>query len=123
MRVLSLLLLLLLDRKSHRANWSVYAAARQAKMEGGIERRHTLGIGAVPLNLLLTALSIPFGFRQFGLTHLKRSLWWRLKRLVPVLGVACQSRFRFPRHRFRIRSQACEAVGERYVVSCSEALN
>lgn len=39
----------------------------------GVEGR-TLGIGALPLNRLLTALSIPLGLRQFGFTHLKRSL-------------------------------------------------
>lgn len=45
---------------------------------------HTLGMGAWPLNRLLTALSIPLGFLQLGSTHLKRSLWWRLKRAVPA---------------------------------------
>ena len=42
----------------------------------------TFGMAAWPLNLLRTRLSIPFGFLQFGATHLKRSLWWRLKRAV-----------------------------------------
>ena len=42
------------------------------------------GIGAWPLNRRRMALSIPFGLRQFGARHLKRSLWWRLKRVVPI---------------------------------------
>ncbi len=35
----------------------------------------TLGIGACPLNRLLTQLSMPLGFLQLGSTHLNRSLW------------------------------------------------
>lgn len=53
----------------------------------GILQR-TLGIAAWPLNLLLTLLSIPFGFLQLGATHMKRSLWWRLNRLACFLTIA-----------------------------------
>jgi len=37
-----------------------------------------------PLKRRRTALSIPLGLRHEGATHLNRSDWWRLKRLVPV---------------------------------------
>jgi len=40
------------------------------------------GMTAVPLNRLLTRLSMPFGFLQLGSTHLNRSDWWRLKGVV-----------------------------------------
>lgn len=45
----------------------------------------TLGIAAWPLKRRRTRLSIPLGLRHEGSTHLKRSLWWRLKRAVPVI--------------------------------------
>lgn len=40
----------------------------------------------VPRKRLLTRESIPLGLRQLGSTHMKRSLWWRKKRLVPASG-------------------------------------
>lgn len=45
----------------------------------------TDGIAACPLNRLRTRLSIPFGFLHAASTHLYVSLWWRLKRFVPMI--------------------------------------
>jgi hypothetical protein len=42
------------------------------------------------LKRLRTRLSIPLGLRHDSGTHLKRSDWWRKKRLVPV-HIRCQS--------------------------------
>lgn len=44
----------------------------------------TDGIARLPLNRLRTRLSIPLGLRHAASTHLKRSLWWRMKPLVPA---------------------------------------
>lgn len=44
----------------------------------------TEGIGMFDLKRLRTRLSIPLGLRHDSGTHLKRSDWWRKKRLVPV---------------------------------------
>lgn len=44
-----------------------------------------MGMGITLLKRRRTALSIPLGLRQFDGTHLKRSDWWRQKRLVPVI--------------------------------------
>lgn len=41
-------------------------------------------MGMLPLKRLRTRLSIPLGLRHDSGTHLKRSDWWRKKRLVPV---------------------------------------
>lgn len=45
----------------------------------------TEGIVMLPLKRLRTRLSIPLGLRQLGARHLNRSLWWRLKLLVPII--------------------------------------
>lgn len=47
-------------------------------------RKRTEGIGMLLLKRLRTRLSIPLGLRHDSPTHLKRSDWWRQKRLVPV---------------------------------------
>lgn len=73
----------------------------------------TLGMAARPLNRLRTALSIPLGLRHDGSTpthcqilfpqlpfpkscllHLKRSDWWRLKRLVSAKRNTSVAKFR-----------------------------
>ena len=51
---------------------------------------HTEGIARLPLNRLRTRLSIPLGLRHAESRHLKRSLWWRMKRLVPAIRQARQ---------------------------------
>jgi hypothetical protein len=51
---------------------------------GSEEFERTEGMGMLPLKRLRTRLSIPLGLRHDSGTHLKRSDWWRKKRLVPV---------------------------------------
>jgi hypothetical protein len=48
------------------------------------EQPRTEGIARLPLNRLRTRLSIPLGLRHAESKHLNRSLWWRMKRLVPA---------------------------------------
>lgn len=49
-----------------------------------IRLARTEGMGMFDLKRLRTRLSIPLGLRHDSGTHLKRSDWWRQKRLVPV---------------------------------------
>ena len=55
---------------------------RQSSVERSSPR--TDGITWLPRNRRRTRLSIPLGLRQLGATHLKRSLWCRMKRFVPA---------------------------------------
>lgn len=68
----------------------------------------------MPLKRLRTRLSIPLGLRHAASTHLKRSLWWRMKRLVPANRHARQhSRSEKSHRRLEIRhlgGRRCEGL-------------
>ena len=57
-----------------------YGSNSKADCGGG----RTEGMGMFDLKRLRTRLSIPLGLRHDSGTHLKRSDWWRVKRLVPI---------------------------------------
>jgi hypothetical protein len=56
----------------------------RADCDNGKASKRTEGITWLPLNRLRTRLSIPLGLRHAAATRIKRSLWWRLKVLVPI---------------------------------------